>query len=250
MFTLSVTMLIVFWNDYLYQPMFNLLIWIYSNWTDHNLGWAVVYLTIILRVVLLPFTFVTEKNKLKNEAMQEEVEKAIKELHYDPVLKKEEIRKILKKRKASPWSKIIVLGTQIIVLVLLYQVFLRGITGEKVIRFLYPVIDFPGKINTIFYGFDLGKTHDLIWPGIVAIFLIVEIYLDYRQRKIGLNKADLWYFLLFPAFCFLALWWLPMVKSLFILTTLIFSVIIHQFSKLIFSSKPAHGGQAEAHGHH
>ncbi len=230
-------MLALIWHDYLYQPLFNALIWIYSNWTDHNLGWAVVYLTIILRVVLLPFTFVSEKNLVKDEELEKEVVRLNKELHNDLVLKKEQIRKILKQKKVSYWSKAIVLVTQILVLVLLYQVFLQGITGQKVMKNLYSFIEYPGKINTVFYGFELGKVHDLIWPGIVMVYLWVEIYIEYRKRKNGLTKSDFWYFILFPAFSYLVLWALPMVKSVFILTTMTFSVIIHQFSKLIFRPK-------------
>lgn len=239
-------MLATIWHDFLYQPLFNVLIWIYSNWANHNLGWSVIYLTVILRLVLLPFTFVSERNRIKDEQLEKEVERVAKELHNDPILKKEQIRKILKKKKVSYWSKSIVLGTQILVLVLLYQVFLRGITGEKVMKILYPVMEYPGKINTIFYGFDLGQVHDFVWPGIVWLILIVEIYFGFKHKKNGLNKADFWYFVLFPAFCFLLLWWLPMVKSLFILTTMTFSVIIHQFSKLLFKPKkqPIVAGQA------
>ncbi|MBU2542814.1 YidC/Oxa1 family membrane protein insertase, partial [Patescibacteria group bacterium] len=223
---------------------FNLLIWIYSNWTNENLGWAVVYLTIILRVVLLPFTLVTEKGRAKSHDIGEEITQINKDFSNDPQLKKEETRKFLRKKKVSPWSKTVVLGIQGLVLVLLYQVFLRGITGEKILKILYSWIDFPGKINTTFYGFELGSTHDIIWPGIVGIFLLIEIYLGYRKQKLGLTKADLAYFILFPLFCFAALWILPMVKSLFILTSLVFSVIIHQFSRVIFKpSKVAVDGE-------
>ena len=35
-------MILNLWNDLLYQPLFNFLIWIYNTWTDGNLGWAVV----------------------------------------------------------------------------------------------------------------------------------------------------------------------------------------------------------------
>lgn len=231
------TMLETIWHDFLYQPVFNLLIWIYNNWADANLGWAVVYLTVILRLVLLPFTLVTEKNRAKNMDLNQELKKIEQGYRNDPVLMKEETRKVLKKTRVSPWSKVVVLGVQVLVLVLLYQVFLRGITGDKVIKILYPFINFPGKINTVFYGFELGAVHDFIWPGIVGLFLLVEIYFGYRKYK-TLAKADLAYFILFPVFSFLALWFLPMVKSLFILTSLVFSAIIHQFSKLLFRSKP------------
>jgi len=235
------------WHDFLYQPLFNFLIWVYNNWTDQNLGWAVVYLTIILRVVLLPFTLITERNSVKNEELGQEVLQAQKAFHNDSVLRKEEIRRIMKTKKVSPWSKVVVLGTQILVLVLLYQVFLRGITGEKVLKILYKWVDFPGKINTDFFGFDLGERHTWVWPALVALFLIVEIYSDYRRKKMIITKNEMWYFLLFPIFSFIALWWLPMVKSLFILTTMTFSVIIHQISKLLFGS---HKPTEESAAHH
>ena len=220
----------------MYQPLFNFLIWIYNGWANENLGWAIVYLTIILRMVLLPFTLFTEKGRTKGKDVTKEMAQINKDFSNDPQLKKEEMRKVLKKKKVSPWSKTVVLGIQGLVLVLLYQVFLRGITGEKIIKILYPFIDFPGKINTMFYGYDLGGRYDIVWAGVVAIFLLAEIYWSYRKQKYGLTKADLSYFILFPAATFVVLLILPMAKSLFILTSLVFSVIIHQFSRLIFRS--------------
>lgn len=235
-------MFLTFWNDSLYQPVFNLLIWIYNNWTDQNFGWAIVYLTIMLRVVLLPFTIVTEQGKVKNEELYQEVQRIDKEFNRDVILKKQEIRKVLRKRRVYPWAKFISLGIQGLVFILLYQVFLRGITGDKIMKILYTGIDFPGKINTIFYGFDLAKRYDILWPGMVAVWLAVEIYVMMRGK--AANSSDLLYFVAFPGFIFLILWWLPMVKSLFVLSSLIFSFIIHQIMKVILGGI---GKKKEAH---
>lgn len=224
----------LFWHDYLYQPLFNLLVWIYNNWADQNLGWAIVYLTLLLRGVLLPFTLVTERDRLRNETLYDDVKRIDREFKKDPVLKKEEIRRILKKRRVYPWAKFVSLGVQALVFVLLYQVFLRGITGDKILKILYASVDFPGKINTMFYGFDLANRHGSLWAGVVAIWLALEIYLTFRKRSA--RMADLMYFLLFPLFVFFALWWLPMVKSVFILTSLAFSFIIHQLSRVVMKS--------------
>ncbi|MFA4830821.1 MAG: YidC/Oxa1 family membrane protein insertase [Patescibacteria group bacterium] len=229
-------MLALIWHDFLYQPLFNFLIWLYNGIAGQNLGWAIVYLTITLRIILLPFTIVDERNKAKNVVLYDEVKRVEKGYERDPVLMKEEVRKILKTRKVSPWAKAIVLGIQALVLILLYQVFLRGITGEKMAKILYQSVDFPGVINTVFYGFDLGSRHDIIGPGIVGLWLLIEIYLGTR-RKIGLIKADLIFFLLFPTAVFFALWWLPLVKSLFILTTMLFSVIVGRFIRVFFRPK-------------
>lgn len=235
-------MLLDLWNEYLYRPLFNFLIWMYNNWTEGNLGWAIVYLTIGLRLVLLPFTIVSERNKIKNQAIIDELKRVQKGYHKDPVLQKQEIRRVLKQRKVRPWSSVWVLAAQGLVLVLLYQVFLQGLTGEKVkiLRLLYNFVDFPGAINTNFYGFDLGATHDWIWPGMVAVFLWIYIYYEYKKYKVKITSGDFTYFLLFPIGSFVVLWALPMVKSLFILTSLVFSVIIHFILRIfIRPAKPS-----------
>ncbi len=225
------------WNSFLYQPVFNLLIWIYNNFTDQNMGWAVVYLTVLLRLALLPFTLITEKTNVDNLGLEKQVEQIEKEFRQDPVQKKNEIRKVLRKRKFRPWAKVVTIGVQLLVLILLYKVFMHGITGRNLIEYLYPSIDFPGKINTNFYGFELGQAHTLFWPFLVAFVLFLEIYLGYKRNKTSLNQGHLAYIVIFPLFSFLALWYLPMVKSLFVLTSIVFSDIIHQFSLILFKDK-------------
>src|SRR3989344_3184026 len=209
--------MITIWNDFLYTPLFNLLIWIYNGWADGNLGWSVIYLTVILRTVLLPFSLINEYNKTKNEALYREIKEIEKVYQNDDILKKQEIRQAMKKRRVQPWAKAVVLGIKALVLVLLYQ-----------------SIAWPGVINTNFYGFELGMTHDIIWSGIVGIFLLVEIYINLRRFKGGIERKDLTYFILFPTFIFILLWIIPMVKSLFILTSLIFSVVVGNIARLFF----------------
>lgn len=240
------------WNEFLYRPLFNFLIWMYNNWTEGNMGWAIVYLTVFLRLVLLPFTIIAERNKIKNKALVEEIKRIEKGYQKDPVLKNQEIRKVLKNKRVKPWSSVVSLGVQLLVLVLLYQVFIRGIAGEKIkiLRLLYPSVDFPGIINTRFYGFSLDQTHDWFWAGMVMVTLMLYIYGEYTQYKLKLNKGDLMYFLIFPILTFFLLYYLPMVKSLFVMTSLVCSVLIHFMVLLFFKPKPAEdhgGGHGAAH---
>ena len=218
-------MLLEFWNVYLYQPLFNLLIWIYSNWADANMGWAIVYLTVLLRGALFPLAVVQHVKRVRNLELEGEVKKLAKELHNDEVLQKQEIRKLLKKKRVSPWVKFVSLGIQGLVLLLLYQVFLNGITGEKLFTTLYPFVDFPGKINTIFFGYDLGQK-SFIWSAVPALLLFGENYIQARKTKKYFRKADLSYYILFPLAVFIFLYILPMAKALFVLTSMVFSIIV------------------------
>ncbi len=229
-------MLSSFWHIFLYQPVFNALIWIYTNIANFNLGWAVVWLTIFLRLILLPLTFISERDAVKQEKVREEAEKTALSFKNDPVARKEEIRRIMKKNRISPWAKVLTLGIQLLVLVLLYQVFVGGITGQKMYKNLYSFIDFPGKVNIDFYGFDIGKRHDSFWAGISAVYIFAYIFWTNRHDKSWeVSKAA--YLVLFPLFTFFALWLLPMVKSLFILTSMIFSDIISVFRLIFFPAK-------------
>ena len=185
----------------------------------------------------MPFTLIGEHAAAKNADLDEDLSRLQRELANDPILQKEEMRRALKKRKISPWSKAVTLGIQALVLVLLYQVFVQGITGERVLKTLYDSVHYPGEINTMFYGFDLGVRYDIFWPAIVMIILMLEIYFGFRRHKKSLNRSDLAFFILFPVAVFIALYILPMVKALFILTSIIFSLVIHQFSKLLFYRK-------------
>lgn len=238
-------MLSTIWFVVLYQPLFNALIWIYSNVANENLGWAVIWLTIFLRIFLLPLTIISEYNDMRQKQVVAEANKMLQAYKNDRVAQKEAARRVMKKHRISPWAKVLSLIIQLLVLFLLYQVFIRGISGDKVIKILYPIIDFPGHINTIFYGFEIGRVHDWLWAGIAALYLMVSIFMESGGRK-SWERSEMYFLIFFPLFTFIILWYLPMVKSLFILTTMIFSDTITLVRHVLFKekkievAKPAH----------
>ncbi len=220
-------LLIDIWNNFLYIPLFNGLIWLYNDWGKENLGYAVIILTVALRVVLLPLSIVSERNKIRYRLLDEELGKTEKAYKDDRVLLKEQVRGLLKKYKVNPWAKTLVLGIQALVLVLLYQVFIHGITYSK-LNVLYPFVARPEVINAKFYGFELGL-RDARWAGLVGLVLFAEIYLDQRRRKAKVARNEQIYAIFFPIMSFLILYALPMVKSVFILTSLAFSYMLSMF---------------------
>lgn len=225
-------LLVEIWNNFLYIPLLNTLIWFYNDWGKENMGYAVILLTIALRVILLPLSIVSERNKLRYKTLDNKIVEAEKAYKKDRVLLKEKIRALLKQYKISPWAKTLVLGIQALVLVLLYQVFIHSITYTR-LNVLYPFVDRPEIIYTNFYGFELG-TRNLWWAVAVGAVLFIEIYLDQRRRKSQVTKNEQVYAILFPIMSVLALYALPMVKSLFILTTLAFSYMLSIFRVVFY----------------
>lgn len=229
-------MLSTIWFVVLYQPIFNALIWIYSTLAGQNLGWAVVILTIFMRIILLPLTLISQGNAQKNKKVEQEARAAVEVYKNDPVTQKEEFRKFMKAHQISPWAKMLSLVFQLLLFLLLYQVFIHGISGEKIIKTLYSFVDYPGILNTSFYGFEIGQTHVTLWAALVGLYLFISILI--RSFFDGaMKKSELYFLIFFPLFTFTLLWFLPMVKSLFILTTMVFSDIVSVFHALFFAKK-------------
>ena len=213
------------WEQYLYIPLFNFLVWLYLNYSWYNLGIAVIILTVILRIVLLPFTILTERAKIISQKLRQQINEIEKDFASDPVKRKIIIRQLLKNKKIRPWAKAVVLGIQALVLVLLYRVFLGGINTEEKLHLLCPSIPRPDFINTKFLWFDIGQ-RNLTAAAIVAGFLFAQIIINFQSRRRQLSKKEQLYSLFFPISVFIILAILPSVKSIFILTSLVISSII------------------------
>lgn len=218
----------VLWNNYLYIPGFNFLVWVYLNYSWYNLGISIIIITILLRIVLLPFTILNEKGKAASQKLGKEIAVIKQDMADDPVGQKEEIRKAFKQKKIRPWAKAVVLGIQGMALLLLYQIFITGVDGRANMQLLYSSVPRPDFINTTFLGINLSE-RNLGLAIIVAAYLFIEIMFVYWLNKKGRTRKEQIFALLFPAFLFIALAILPSVKSIFVLTSLIFSSIISVF---------------------
>tara|TARA_B100000315_G_scaffold75230_1_gene68872 strand:+ start:56 stop:757 length:702 start_codon:yes stop_codon:yes gene_type:complete len=221
------------WNEYFFRPLFNILIYFYNEATAQNLGLAVIYLTVLLRFVLLPFSIISVWKQSFHIKLSQQISKITLAYKNDPVLQNQEIREFFKKHRVNPWAKTVVLGVQALTLVLLYQVFLGGIRGTKMDQ-LYDWVVRPDFVNTIFFGFNIGK-HSFIWPAAVAVVLFLEISIEQRKKKTYLLNTDIVYKYFFPLVVFIFLSFLPMVKALFVLTSLIFSAIVVGGTKFLIN---------------
>jgi YidC/Oxa1 family membrane protein insertase len=220
------------WETYLYVPLFNVLVWLYLNYSWYNLGIAIIILTIFLRIILLPFSIITERNKLSSDHIQKAVKQINEDFKSDPVKRKIAIREYLKKHKIRPWAKAIVLGVQGLVFLLLYKVFLGGINTQEKLHLLYSQIPAPDFINTSFLWFDIAEPN-LLFCALVSGVLFAQLLFDSYESNSDMNKKEHIFTLMFPASIFLILAFLPSAKALFVLTSLVFSGIISLIGLMI-----------------
>ena len=223
------------WTTIFYAPLFNALIWLYNGPAEQNFGLSIILLTFALRLVILPLTILSERNKHIYDEVEEEIAEIERAFKNDPEQMKDRIRDLFRSRHVSPLAKTASLALQALVFILLYQVFMGGIRMNR-FDVLYPGVPAPDFVFTNFLGTNLGE-RSLLWSGIAGLWLFLEISNEQKKHKDKVTKADQFYRVAFPLFSFIALYILPSAKSIFILTSMSFSFIIASLGKKFTKKK-------------
>ena len=165
-----------------YNPLFNLLIFIYNNFAFQDLGLAIIFLTLFIRIIFLPLFYKSAKNQILIQRLQPELNK-IQHDHKDNREKQAQaMMDLYKKHNINPFSGFLMLLIQLPVLIAIYQVFLHGFSPEVFGR-LYSFIPKPGEFHTNLLGLlDLQK------PSILMVSL--SAIAQYFQGYLALPVAD------------------------------------------------------------
>jgi YidC/Oxa1 family membrane protein insertase len=150
------------YNLIFYQPISKLLIFFYQNFKD--LGLAVIFLTILVRVILSPFHYKSSKEQEKLLKIKKGIEEIEKKFNGER--KEKEILELYKKEKINPFFNLLSLFIQLPILIALYQVFLKATI----------------QFNPLFLGvFNLSK------PSLILV--LIATFLQILYLKIASPRA-------------------------------------------------------------
>jgi YidC/Oxa1 family membrane protein insertase len=216
-------------NIIFYQPLFNLLILFYLFLKDFGL--AIIFLTLLIRILFYPLT----TKSLKSQKALEEFQKKIREIQEkyqdDKEKQVKEMMDLYQKEKINPFAGLLPLLIQLPILIALYQVFRKGLMSEEMIN-LYSFVPKPGQLNPFFLNFlNLTKSSLILalLAGISQFFQTKMTLPKTQKTKSQLDQfsemiqKEFLYF--FPIFTVFLLWKLPSAISLYWLVTTIFSII-------------------------
>lgn len=142
-------MLSQIWNFVLYQPLLNALAFLVSVIPGGDVGIAIVVLTIIVKLILLPLSHKSIESQAKMNLLQPELNK----IKQSGASKEEQARQtfeLYKKNKVNPFSGCLLILIQIPIIFALYYVFFKGISFES--GLLYSFIHVPENASMIFLG--------------------------------------------------------------------------------------------------
>ncbi len=144
-------------NVILYQPLLNLLVFLYNVVPGQDLGVAIIILTIIIKLVLYPLSHQAIKSQKALQELQPKIEEIKKQCKNDKEKLAKETMELYKSNKVNPLSSCLPLLIQLPFLIAVFQVFRTGLSVES-LDLLYPFIQNPEQLNPITLGIlDLSK---------------------------------------------------------------------------------------------
>ena len=149
-------------QTFFYQPILNLVIFLYNVIPGQDLGVTIIVLTIIIKGALYPLS----QSAIKSQKALQDLQPKMEEIKKKFADKKEELGKatldLYKQNKINPLSSCLPLLIQLPFLIAVFRVFRNGFTGQSM-NLLYPFIHHPDAINNIAFGFlNLSVNHNWV----------------------------------------------------------------------------------------
>lgn len=162
-----------------YQPILNLVIFLYNNVSFNDLGFAIIILTVIIKLILWPLSGKSIESQKSLQKIQPKIDELKKKYKDDKQLMGQELMNLYKEHKVNPFSSCLPLLIQLPFFIAVFRVFRDGIDSH--LELLYPFITRPESINSIFLGFmDLSKP--------IIYLAILAGAAQFWQAKMMMNK--------------------------------------------------------------
>src|SRR5258708_2788394 len=154
--------LITLFISFIYQPFLNILVFFY--WMDSvitrghpDMGIAVIFLTIVIRILLLPMSLAEDKSEEERREMFHKLKEIEERYKSDPITMRQESKKLFHRNRKVVAAEMFSFFVQVAIALMLWKMFETGLPGED-IHLIYPFmphVDLP--FNLIFlHRFDLS----------------------------------------------------------------------------------------------
>ena len=190
----------ILWAEFLYRPVFNLLI-IFLAIFGGNLGIAIVLLTVGVRLLLLKNTLAWAKMSKGMSNIQPKMQEIQEKYKDNPQKLSEETMKLLKKEGTGPLKGCLSMLIQLPVFIGLYFViraFATWAIATEHTDWLYSFfwnfgnkyLD-PQNVNSMFLGIDLFEKNSLVLTIVVAILNFIQFWLTSLTQKAPKPAANM-----------------------------------------------------------
>ncbi|MDO8552491.1 MAG: YidC/Oxa1 family membrane protein insertase [bacterium] len=135
-----------------YNPLYNGLIYIVDILPTHDVGIAVIILTIIVRIILFPLSKRAIETQQKMKKIAPELEKLKEKYKNDREQQGKAMFALYKENDVHPFASFGLIFIQLPILLALYWIFAWGGLPEINLERLYAFISVPSGVNMEFIG--------------------------------------------------------------------------------------------------
>jgi YidC/Oxa1 family membrane protein insertase len=153
-------------NTVLYQPLLNLLVFLYDVLPGNDIGLAIVALTIIIKLILHPLSRTSLKQQRSMMQLQPKIE-ALKVKYKDNKEQQaKELMNLYKQEKVNPLSSCLPVLVQLPFLIAVFKVFQNGLNSSSLGQ-LYSFVPNPGHLDPHTFG-GLDLSHPVVVLALLA----------------------------------------------------------------------------------
>ncbi len=221
--------------NFIYQPFLNILVFFYwglglLTQGHADMGVAVILLTIVIRILLLPMSLAEDKGAEERRQLKKKFSEIEKNYSADPIMERAERKKLFRLNPKFVFAEGLSLFVQTAIALMLWKIFATGLEGQD-IHLIYPFmphVDLP--FNLVFLGrFDLSKPNlflNFVQTGMIFVVETTSILSSpFPPEKGEVVRLQL----ILPAISFIIFLNLPAGKKLFVIFTLIISWLIQLY---------------------
>lgn len=179
-------------HTYLHTPIYNLLIYLIGVIPGGDVGIAVIGVTLIVRVIILPVSISAVRTQRATQAIQPEINEVNKRYKDKPEEKARETFALYKKYGIRPFAPLLMLIIQLPILLALYWVFRGEALPAIDLPALYSFVPVPSHITTLFLGIlpVVGKSITLALLAGVTQYLQAHFAMPAPQKGSGGMSED------------------------------------------------------------
>jgi YidC/Oxa1 family membrane protein insertase len=168
----------------IYNPLYNGLVFLVGIFPGHDMGLAVVALTIVVRIIIYPLSRRAIEAQMAMKKIAPEIEVLKKKYKKNSPEQSQAIFALYKERGVHPFASFGLVLVQFPVLIALYWVFYRSGFPHVNGALLYPFVHAPASINMQFLGLvDMGKRSVLLaLLAAVTQFIYTRLSMGPREK--------------------------------------------------------------------
>lgn len=168
--------MVAFFHTILYTPIYNLLIFLVGVLPGGDVGLAVVIVTLIIRLIIMPLSFSALRTSRLMKSVEPELNQIKEQFKDNKEEQAKEMFSLYKKYGINPFASFLTVLIQLPILICLYWVFRTEKLPQVDASILYSFVHVPDVISTLFLGIFAVTSTSIILAVLAALTQFVQAF--------------------------------------------------------------------------